>query len=74
MKEEQNSSSSANYDVELFHKASAYTQLFSVNGYSASAPVDAVSWMPQVRSKFERHPMLVSLIFNYPDNQRRMRV
>jgi hypothetical protein len=48
MKEEQNSSSSANYDVELFHKASAYTQLFSVNGYSASAPVDAVSWMPQV--------------------------
>jgi hypothetical protein len=50
MKEEQNASSSANYDVELFHKASAHTKLFSIDGYSAT---DLQSWMPQVR-KFPR--------------------
>ena len=48
MKEEQNASSSANYDVELFHTASAHTRLFSIDGYSATAPVDLQSWMPQV--------------------------
>ena len=52
MKEEQNASSSANYDVELFHKASAHTKLFSADGYSAPAPVDLQSWMPQVRIIF----------------------
>jgi hypothetical protein len=53
MKEEQNASSSANYDVELFHKASAHTKLFSLDGYSATAPVDLQSWMPQVRLGFK---------------------
>ena len=34
MKEEQNASSSANYDVELFHKASAHVKLLASNEFN----------------------------------------
>lgn len=88
MKEEQNASSSANYDVELFHKASAHTRLFSLDGYSATAPVDLQSWMPQVPN-LHLNVVLANtddfistldgldkkqLLLVFPDNERRVRV
>ena len=59
MKEEQNASSSANYDVELFHKASAHVKLLASNefntipaGSTASASTDALqNWIPQTRKE-----------------------
>ena len=59
MKEEQNASSSANYDVELFHKASAHVKLLASNefntilgGSSSSVGTDALqNWIPQTRKE-----------------------
>ena len=59
MKEEQNASSSANYDVELFHKASAHVKLLASNefntiaaGSTSSASTDVLqNWMPQTRKE-----------------------
>ena len=59
MKEEQNASSSANYDVELFHKASAHVKLLASNefntiagvGTSASASDALQTWIPQTRKE-----------------------
>ena len=45
MKEEQNASSSANYDVELFHKASAHWRL--VTDSMENKSFDLSLWMPQ---------------------------
>ena len=58
MKEEQNASSSANYDVELFHKASAHVKLLASNefntivGNPSSGGADALqNWIPQTRKE-----------------------
>lgn len=57
MKEEQNASSSANYDVELFHKASAHARLLASDVHFGSSPGssgsgDVVSqWMPQTQKE-----------------------
>jgi len=59
MKEEQNASSSANYDVELFHKASAHVKLLASNefntiaaGGASSASAEALqNWIPQTRKE-----------------------
>lgn len=37
MKEEQNASSSANYDVEIYHSHEAHTPIFKGNASEASA-------------------------------------
>jgi hypothetical protein len=53
MKEEQNASSSANYDVELFHKASAHWRLLTSDVFFSEDPKlkstadDMAHWMPQ---------------------------
>lgn len=59
MKEEQNASSSANYDVELFHKASAHVRLLASNefntvvgGNSSTVGTDSLqNWIPQTRKE-----------------------
>ena len=59
MKEEQNASSSANYDVELFHKASAHVKLLASNEFntivgnsSSAVGTDALQqWIPQARKE-----------------------
>lgn len=53
MKEEQNASSSANYDVELFHKASAHWRLLT-NDLSEESKVknkDITNWLPQTEKE-----------------------
>lgn len=59
MKEEQNASSSANYDVELFHKASSHVKLLASNEFntvvgssSSSVGTDALqNWIPQTQKE-----------------------
>ena len=57
MKEEQNASSSANYDVELFHKASSHVKLLASNEFNtvlgAAGPSsgDIQNWIPQTRKE-----------------------
>ncbi len=47
MKEEQNASSSANYDVELFHKASTHWRLLAESDDSHWKNEDLSNWIPQ---------------------------
>ena len=58
MKEEQNASSSANYDVELFHKASAHWRLLSDSFESKPSlqrSEDIAAWMPQTQKEGFRY-------------------
>ena len=60
MKEEQNASSSASYDVELFHKASAHLRLLTDSHpiKEDSKPVrseDLAAWMPQQQKEGFRY-------------------
>lgn len=55
MKEEQNASSSANYDVELFHKASAHWRLLSDSLEKNKGYNDLSNWMPQTAKEGFRY-------------------
>ena len=58
MKEEQNASSSANYDVELFHKASAHWRLLSDSHESKPSlqrSEDIAAWLPQTQKEGFRY-------------------
>ena len=57
MKEEQNASSSANYDVELFHKASAHWRLLT-DCHERDEKLkneDLSTWMPQTQKEGFRY-------------------
>lgn len=56
MKEEQNASSSANYDVELFHKASAHWRLLTMDlgSFKDEAKIkneEMANWLPQTQKE-----------------------
>ena len=53
MKEEQNASSSANYDVELFHKASAHWRLLThdLSEESKLKSDEITNWLPQTQKE-----------------------
>ena len=58
MKEEQNASSSANYDVELFHKASAHWRLLTDchdRDENKLKNEDLSTWMPQTQKEGFRY-------------------